>query len=136
MLSLEDIEEINNNVNDSWYEGVFIEPTYIPIHIKEPVVYMRWESGGYSGGSCWNDEVSQRYENSKPSFTVLDLVLEKLNITLTDSLYMGLNNIVHTNSESEYEYYGNSTEYQIEYIILSELYSFIRKYKISKLLNE
>ena len=80
MLTLEDIEEINNNVNDSWNEGVFVEPTYIPIHMKEPVIYMRWESGGYSGGSCWNDEVSQNYESNKSSFTVLGLVLEKLNI--------------------------------------------------------
>lgn len=136
MLTLEDIEEINNNVNDSWNEGVFIEPTYIPIHMKEPVIYMRWESGGYSGGSCWNDEVSQKYESNKPSFTVLGLVLEKLNINPTESLSNALCDIIHTNSEYEGEYYGNGTNYEIEYIILSELYSFIRKYKISKLLNE
>jgi hypothetical protein len=33
--------------------------------------------------------------------------------------------MVHTNSETEYEYYGNSTEFEIEYIVLSELYAFL-----------
>ena len=35
----------------------------MPSHIKEPVVYMRWEKSGSSGGNCWGGH-STYYENS------------------------------------------------------------------------
>lgn len=33
-------------------QGVFREPFGIPNHIKELVVYTKWDSGGMRGGSC------------------------------------------------------------------------------------
>ena len=45
------IKEINNKC--PYNQGIFKEPYGIPIHIKELVVYCRYETGGYSGGNCW-----------------------------------------------------------------------------------
>lgn len=45
-ISKEQIEKINKLCPNEWQEneqGIFTEPNMIPIHIKEPVVYMRWE---------------------------------------------------------------------------------------------
>jgi len=127
-LTEEDIQKINKDVKDSWNEGIFKEPNYIPVHIKEPVIYMRWETGGYSGGSCWDDSDPQPYYNDdKPKFTVLDLVLKKLKPDISYLNYKEIEKLIHSNSETEYEYYGNSRDYSVEYIILSDLYKLLEK---------
>jgi len=126
-LTQKDIQEINSKVKDSWNEGIFTEPNYIPVHIKEPVIYMRWESGGYSGGSCWDDSDPQPYESEKPKFTVLDLVLKKLKPDISYLDYKEIEKLIHDNQETEYEYYGNSIDWSVEYIILSDLYKLLEK---------
>lgn len=47
-LSQEIITKINNRLNEEGFydQGIFREPQNIPTKIKEPVVYMRWNSGG------------------------------------------------------------------------------------------
>lgn len=122
-LTEEDIKEINNSVEDDWNEGIFTEPSYIPVHIKEPVIYMRWDSEGWEGGDCWGNQ-PRYFQNEKPKFTVLDLALKKINPQISYLQYKEMDKLIHTNSESEHEYYGNSTEIKVEYIILSELYDF------------
>lgn len=123
-LTQQDTSEINSKV-DLWNEGIFTEPNYIPVHIKEPVIYLRWISSGYRGGSCWGDEAVYFGGDPEPDFKILDLVLEKIKPNISYLEYKKIEKITHTNSETEYEYYGNSTDYNVKYIILSELYKLL-----------
>ncbi len=120
-LTVEDIKEINSMCPEN--QGVFSEPNGIPVDVKTPVVYMRWETGGWRGGSCWEGGVAKPYQNEegKPKFKVLDLVLKKLKPDISFLDFREIEELIHTNSETDREYYGNSTDYDIEYIILSEL---------------
>ena len=53
-MTKEEIKEINDKC--PYNQGIFVEPSMIPVHIKEPVIYCRYKTGGYSGGNCWNDD--------------------------------------------------------------------------------
>ena len=90
---------------------------------------MRWSPGGVSGGSCWDDSDPQHYTNHepKPKFKVLDLVIKRLNSDISYLKYREIEELIHTASHEEGEYYGNSTDWEIEYIILSELEKAISK---------
>lgn len=124
-------EEINNvNKKCQYNQGIFKEPYGIPVHIKEPVIYTRYETGGYQGGSCWGTD-AEPYCTDEPEdkFEVLDFVLEVLMPNITYLQYKKImNKLVHDNYESEYEYYGNSTDWKIEYIVLSELEELLKTF--------
>jgi hypothetical protein len=120
-MTKEQIQNINKKC--PYEQGIFVEPYGIPVHIKEPVIYMRYSTGGVSGGSCWEWSNPQPYHNNepKPNFEVLDLVLRELKPNISYLQYREIEKLIHTNQETHYEYYGNSTDFQIQYIILSEL---------------
>lgn len=120
LLTEEQIQQINKEC--TYNQGIFKEPYGIPVHIKEHVLYNRYETGGVSGGSCWDSSNPQRYTNNdKQEFEVIDKVLKILRPNITYLEFKMLSGLIHTNEETEWEYYGNSTDYKIEYIILSEL---------------
>lgn len=116
-----DINEINNKC--PYDQGIFIQPYGIPVNVKEPVVYMRCETGGYRGGGYGNDAKALPYTNNEPEpkFEALDLVLKELKPNITYLEYRGIEKLIHTNRETDQEYYGNSTDYNIKYIVLSDL---------------
>ncbi len=124
-LNKEQIEKINKTCFDKcgWEnggQGIFCEPYGIPVHIKEPVIYMRWITGGVSGGSCWEDSNPLPYTNEKePDFIALNETIKELNISLTFNQYEVIKNLIQYKIDSEAEYYGNSTDYETKYIILS-----------------
>jgi hypothetical protein len=119
-MTKENIKEINSNCPIN--QGIFVEPSMIPIHIKEPVIYCRYETGGYRGGNCY-DSKSKPYTEEPPKdrFKVLEMVLEKLKPNITFLQYKKIERLIYNNEETEYEYYGNSTDWKVEYIILSDL---------------
>jgi hypothetical protein len=132
-LTKEQIEKINKLAPNEWQtneQGIFTEPFGIPDTIKEPVLYMRYHTGGVSGGSCWESSNPQPYitDNPKPKFEVLDLVLKELMLNISFFQFREIEKLIHTNSHSEYEYYGNSTDFNIEYIILSDLINALKKF--------
>ena len=91
---------------------------------------MRYTTGGVSGGSCWDNSNPQPYtEDTIPSFDVLDIFLKEVYPTISYLDYKKIASLIHTNEESDYEYYGNCTDYKIEYIILSDLLNLIDKLK-------
>jgi hypothetical protein len=124
LLDKEDIKEINAIC--PYGQGVFSEPNGIPIDIKEPVIYSRYEIGGYRGGSCWGNLSKPYTVDEKPKFKVLDLVLKKIKPDLTYLEFRELEELIKTNEKTDREYYGNSTDYKIEYIVLSDLYKTLK----------
>ena len=120
-MEKEIIEQINSKCPDE--QGIFFQPSMIPVDVKEHVVYTRYETGGVSGGSCWGNEDQEAYSKIPPKdrFKVLDLVLEQLKPKITYLQYKEIENMIQTNEDTDREYYGNSTDSKVEYIILSEL---------------
>lgn len=125
-LSPADIKEINDACPSE--QGVFKEPYGIPVSIKQHVVYMRWTTGGVDGGSCWGTEHYNKNSEPKPKFKVLDLVLKKLKPDISFLQFREIEELVQTDGYDNDEYYGNSTEYSVEYIILSELISKLKTF--------
>lgn len=125
LLNKEDIKEINAIC--PYGQGIFSEPNGIPVDIKEPVIYSRYEIGGYRGGSYREGAIAKPYVvDEKPKFKVLDIVLKKIKPDLTYLEFRELEELIKTNEERDRQYYGNSTDYKIEYIILSDLYKTLK----------
>ena len=120
-LSKEQIERINKNA--PYNQGVFFQPYGIPVDVKEPVIYCRYETGGYTGGSCFGG-TPRPYSEEPPKdrMRVLDLVLAELCPSVSFLKFREIERLIETNEDTEREYYGNSTEWKIEYIPLSKLY--------------
>ena len=82
------------------------------------------------GGNCWGDE-PESFDKDAPEdrHKILELVLSEIfpDITLLEFLRLG--ELWHDNTETEYEYYGNSTDRRIEYMILSELEDLVLELK-------
>jgi hypothetical protein len=129
-LTQQQIDKINSECQYDLYghtEGIYKEPYGVPIHIKDYVIICRYEVGGVSGGSCWDSSNPQPYTKDEPEnkMQVLDLVLKELLPNITYLQFKGIEKLKHNNSETEWEYYGNSTEWEIEYIVLEELYNYL-----------
>ena len=116
-MTEDEIKEINDN--SPYDQGIYTEPWGIPITAKEPVVYARFETGGYRGGNCWGSEAGPF------KFVALDLVLGKLCPQLTYLQYRQVESLLKDNRDTTQEYYGNSTDYLVQYIPLSELQEFV-----------
>jgi len=123
-MTQELISEINKLC--PYEQGIFVQPYGIPVLIKEPVAYYRYEIGGEHGGNCWGDSPTN-YSNDTPQdrMMVLDLILERIKPNITYLQFKKIESLIHTNEETQHEYYGNSTDYKIEYIILSELEKYL-----------
>jgi hypothetical protein len=118
------IEEINKKC--PYGQGVFVQPSGIPIKIKTPVIYTRYLTGGAAGGSCFDEDGDSGAtdfveDEPKNKWKVLDIVLEYLKPNITYLQYKKVLELVHDNTETEHDYYGNYSEYRIEYIVVSEL---------------
>lgn len=123
------IEQINNEC--PYNQGIFVQPYGVPTHIKEAVIYNRYETGGYSGGSCWDDEENhaRSYSEDEPtdSRRVLDIVLKHVFPNISHIQFQEVERLWIDNYDTEYEYYGNSTDYHIDYILLSTFEALIEK---------
>jgi len=95
-MTQEQIKEINAKC--PYGQGIFKEPSMIPVHIKEHVIYTRYKTGGRQGGS-WTGSKAHRYSEEVPKdrFKVLDLVLEMLKPSITYLQYKKIESMIHTN---------------------------------------
>jgi hypothetical protein len=119
-----DITKINTSCPRG--QGIFVEPSMVPVHIKYPVIYSRYRISGYSGGKCYGG-CANYFEDCEPEnkHRIIEMVLEILKPNITLLQYKNILKMIHTNEETEYEYYGNSYDYKVEYIILSELEDYL-----------
>lgn len=126
-LTDDQIKRINKQC--PYGQGVFLQPFGIPDSVKELVVYGSYESGGVSGGNCWNDAKPEPYFNEPPRdrMMVLDLIMEELCPNITLLQYRKIEKMINTLSNSRREYYGNYTNNEIEYLELSKIYKVLDK---------
>lgn len=133
MITKEQIEKINSLAPNQWQtneQGIWTEPFGVPNNIKGLVVYQRYEKGGYSGGSCWDDSDPQPYYNSFiPDFTILDLVLMEIAPNITYLQYKKIEQLIVHSEKTEYEYYGNQTDFGMKFIILDDLINLLKEFK-------
>jgi hypothetical protein len=126
-------QEIINKINGKCpsEQGIFKQPYGIPTNIDGLVIYGRFETGVYSGGNCWDEDAESEYyprDEPKDRFQVLDLVLEELYPSISYLQYKEITKLLNDSDRSEDEYYGNSTEWKCEFIILSKLEDLIAKW--------
>lgn len=96
-------------------------------------VVMFTETGGASGGSCWDtedDEGATRYhvDNPERREEILDDILVDISSTLTFLDYRKIEKMIREEVVEDYEYYGNYTSYLKESISLRDIWSVIEKY--------
>lgn len=125
-MTQDQINKINEELSKMclFDQGVFVQPAGIPDSIKEQVVYYKSSPGGITGGDCWGDS-----DNGNRSYTktdnepnkVLDVVINELCPGISYAVYRKIQNAINRNDWSENEYYGNCTNWKIEYITVSEL---------------
>ena len=126
-LSESDIKEINAQC--PYEQGVFVQPNGIPVTVKEPVVYMRWETGGMTGGSCWGTKRHSKEGEPKPQFRALDIVLKRLKPDISFLQFRDIESLIkRVDYNDGSDYYGNHTDYDVEYIVLSELIEMLKKF--------
>ena len=85
---------------------------------------VEWRTGGMSGGNCWGDEPSYSVDADEvPEMTMLDEFLEEICPEITFLQYKRvMRELIESDSRTEYEYYGNHTNYGIRRVNFRKLY--------------
>ena len=94
---------------------------------KDDLIFSTYvNTGGLSGASCWTDEPPSPYKSyEKQDFSELKDYLKKLDIKLDNSQFHNLISKFHVGEYSEYDYYGNSDDYEISYLSIREIYDYL-----------
>ena len=118
-----------NQQNRPIRSGSFKETYGIDTKVKEHVIYMRYETGRMNGGGYrGNSNLHYVKGDGRGNFTVLDMVLKKLKPEISYLEYKDIENLIRSNNDRDNEdYYGNSTDYVVEYILMSELENILFK---------
>lgn len=92
----------------------------------EPFLYIKWSTGGKSGGSCWGG-VPEGYTSTEkePNFDCLDNILANYCPNISYLKYKKLAELIDIEYYTENEYYGNSTDYCVKKIEIRKLYDFL-----------
>lgn len=96
-------------------------------------IFVEWSTGGYSGGSCWDDSNPQPYtsENAREELVEFDSILEKICPSLSFSDYKKIRSEVVTSFyRTEHEYYGNQTDYEGLKCDLKDLFDVLKSRSI------
>ncbi len=96
-----------------------------------------WETGGADGGSCYDEADAEDYylgDKEKPkSFVALDKILGVLCANISFLEYKKLEDqkdIIVEVSYTDYEYYGNRTDYSCRYVNLGKLWEYLTNNKL------
>jgi len=130
-LTEDDIIEINKTCPQEWQEneqGVFKQPSGIPTTVKGNVIYMRYLTGGMMGGGYHSDSYLHSFvADGRPNFVALDIVLKKISPEITYLQYKDIERLINeTEDDDSADYYGNCSDFGVEYIILDELYNYLK----------
>lgn len=107
-------------------------------HTKTPTMsdylYHECYVGGVTGGTCWDDS-NPHYESSSVSdgdreFKDLDALLTDVCSNITFLQYKQIIRLVKNDTRTEYEYYGNTMEYETQSIKLQDLYDKLKEMEL------
>ena len=102
-------------------------------------ITVKAKTGGVSGGSCWDSSDPQQYETgSSVGYEDLEKFLEHILVAIFGRGHafadipklleeLRKSSIVDEDYHTEYEYYGNSDDYQWYEVKLWDLYQFLAK---------
>ena len=95
---------------------------------KSGVVYNVYETGGKSGGHYDGSKAEAYKVDERPKFIALVRVLKALYPSLSFLDFQEIEGMIeHTSRSDGGDYYGNSSEYRIDYISLDKLYEFLEE---------
>lgn len=81
-----------------------------------------WAVGGRTGGNCWNDGANRSIDaEPEKEITLLDAFLEKFMPNITFLQYKKLTKFFKTEEWTDYQYYGNATDYKLFYITFDDI---------------
>lgn len=143
-LTEKQIDEINFRC-DYLKQGIFKEPFGIPNNIKELVIYTKYRTG-YMPGSSWDsvdtiNEYEKEYPSNKEIYKVFKLALKTLKPEIFNNLnskeleyfvYDIIKPLLYSNTKTEYGYYGDYEDFTIEWVILSDLYKYLKRFDYIK----
>jgi hypothetical protein len=115
-------------IKDNGYQKFLMSIAEIHGHTnignRSEILSVNWRTGGMCGGSCWGDKADLPVTADDPKeLTELDRILEKIAPNTSFLAYKNLcNDIIHSDSYIQNEYYGNYYTYAVRYVLLSELY--------------
>lgn len=102
-------------------------------------IRVKAKTGGVSGGSCWDSSDPQPYETGRSvEYEDLEKFIEHILVAIFGRGHafadipklleeLRKSSIVHEDYHTEYEYYGNSDDYQWYEVKLWDLYQFLAK---------
>jgi hypothetical protein len=104
--------------------GKSLEADY---HKLKDVIYVKYETGGVNGGSCWENSNPTSYSVGKVDDDFTDLVncLEEVAPQVTMLQFRKIEKLISYVEDTYYEYYGNCVYYRIDYIKLGELWDIL-----------
>lgn len=85
------------------------------------VIYRKVITGGIAGGSCWsesNDDLYRYDESYVSDFEILREVVKYLKPDITLAEFEEIESLYDEECDTDYEYYGNCTDYLIQSISL------------------
>ena len=98
---------------------------------KIEYIEVHWCTGGMTGGSCWGDDPQPRESDQPEELTQLDQIIEKVSPDISFLKYKNLcAEIVHTDTYTQNEYYGNSYNYIAKFVLMHELYEALKARKL------
>lgn len=109
-------------------EGAEYDHCYYPpkkVKAGRPILMVKWETGGMSGGNCWDNSDPRPYKTNEkePDFTILDDILALFCPDMNFLTYKTLvGKVVEYDEYTEHEYYGNSVDYSYKRVDLEQLY--------------
>lgn len=123
--------------NDEWwdefeYRQLSKKNKEVP-HSYEDRFQVSWITGGQCGGSCWgNDEMYERESDPERELDGLNSFLENNFANITFLQYKKFDKYIKTSTRTDYEYYGNSTEYTRKYILFEDVYNVLMEIGLIK----
>ena len=95
-------------------------------------IRVTWNTGGASGGNCWDDTEPVYHESDveAPSFYDSEdyiSIIKKFCPSMLFDKAAVLSNLIYEGSYSENEYYGNYEDYSYQEIEITDLVDFINK---------
>ena len=104
------------------------------IENQDKLVYMEtWSTGGVEGGNCWGSSNQQRYStnNPEPSMDKIDILIELIwpEISLMKYKRVLRNIKIHRHEYTDYEYYGNCTDFSAKYVFIKDILAAVQLVK-------